>query len=382
MQALSSNVVAIPADLRIDGTQLRDSLMQLARIGAIETAGVCHLAPTDLDREARDQFVGWAKEIGRTGHVDAIGNIFARRARLRSDPPPIMSASHIDAQPTGANSAGLEVMRTLAEANLQTVAPLEVTAWTGEESSRFVPAMTGSCALTLEHAPAQCDRDGVSVRDALAAIGNAGEHRKSYAVDAYCEAHIEQRPVPEAHAGPTPMELHRDAPLVAANLIYAVDCIALAHLPHGRGTVGWVGVHTNLPNVAPGRVKFSVDLCMTDDASLTAVAHAAWHAPCTQAVSKQGNTATNSASSGAELSIASDIEQIVYFPPQSFAAQRVADVRPSAQPLGLWSIGRDQRHRPRRSPPGTCCADHPKAGRNVLLQAMLNAASKAGTLRS
>jgi len=219
------------------------------------------------------------------------------------------------------------------------------------------------------------------VRDALAAIGYAGEHRKSHVVGAYFEAHRIQGPVREAHAGPTPMALHHAAPLVAADLIHAVDRIALDHAPNGRGTVGWLDMHTSSRIVTPGRVKFSVDLRVADEASLTAMDHA-WRAPCTQAVSKRGNAATNSASSGAENSIVIDIEQIGCFPPQSFAAQRVADVGQSVQRFGLSSIGRDQRRAPRRSPPGTRRADHPKANCDVLLQAMLNAASKAGTLRS
>ncbi|MFP3693590.1 Zn-dependent hydrolase, partial [Burkholderia sp. SIMBA_048] len=64
MQAHESTTVATPADLRVDGARLWDSLMQLARIGATEKGGVCRLALTELDRKARDLFIAWAKEIG------------------------------------------------------------------------------------------------------------------------------------------------------------------------------------------------------------------------------------------------------------------------------------------------------------------------------
>ncbi len=57
----------------------------------------------------------------------------------------------------------------------------------------------------------------------------------------------------EAHAGPTPMELRRDAMLAAARMVDAINRIALDEAPHGRGTVGYVQVHPNSRNVIPGR---------------------------------------------------------------------------------------------------------------------------------
>src|ERR1700761_8753457 len=198
------------AGLRIDGARLWNSLMELARIGATPKGGVCRLALTPLDKQGRDLFVAWAKEIGCTVRVDAIGNIFARRAGTRDDLPPVMTGSHIDTQPTGGKFdgnygvlAGLEVLRTLNDHHVRTEAPLEVAVWTNEEGSRFVPVMMGSGvfagAFTLDHALQQRDREGVSVRDALSAIGYAGETTEPHAVGAYFEAHIEQGPVLEAH---------------------------------------------------------------------------------------------------------------------------------------------------------------------------------------
>ncbi|MCX4151060.1 MULTISPECIES: Zn-dependent hydrolase [Paraburkholderia] len=422
MQVHESKTVATLADLRVDGARLWDSLMQLAQIGATNKGGVCRLALTDLDRKARDLFIAWAKEIGCSVRIDAIGNIFARRAGLRDDLPPVMTGSHIDTQPTGGKFdgnygvlAGLEVLRTLADSNVRTLAPLEVAVWTNEEGSRFVPVMMGSGvfagAFTLEHALEQRDREGISVRDALTSIGYAGESGKPHAVGAYFEAHIEQGPVleahdttigvvqgalgqrwydvtvhgMEAHAGPTPMELRRDALLVAADLIHAVNRIALDHAPHGRGTVGWLDVHPNSRNVIPGRVTLTVDLRAADDASLTEM-DAALRAACSTAGERAGITV--------------DVEQVVYFPPQPFAADLVAAVQQGADTLGFSSMdvisgaGHDAVYLARVAPAAMIfvpCkdgishneiedarADHLEAGCNVLLQAMLNAAQVAG----
>lgn len=407
------------AGLRVDGARLWKSLMDLAQIGATAKGGVCRLALTELDRDARDCFVEWAKEAGCTVRVDAIGNIFARRAGRRDDLPPVTTGSHIDTQPTGGKFdgnygvlAGLEVLRTLADANVQTDAPLEVAVWTNEEGSRFVPVMMGSGvfagAFTLDHALAQCDREGVSVRDALAAIGYDGAALAPHAVGAYFEAHIEQGPVleandttigvvtgalgqrwydltihgMEAHAGPTPMELRRDALLVAADLIRAVNRIALDHAPHGRGTVGCADVHPNSRNVIPGRVALTVDLRAADDASLLAM-DAALRAVC------------------ANAPLPVDVKEVVYFAPQPFDAALVESVREGAGALGLSSMevvsgaGHDAVYLARVAPAAMIfvpCkdgishneiedarADHLEAGCNVLLHAMLRAAGSTPT---
>jgi len=411
------------AAVRIDGARLWDSLMQLAQIGATAKGGVCRLALTDLDRQGRDLFVKWATEIGCTVRVDAIGNIFARRAGRNNHLPPVMTGSHIDTQPTGGKFdgnygvlAGLEVLRTLNDRGIDTDAPLEVAVWTNEEGSRFVPVMMGSGvyagAFTLDHALVQKDHDGISVADALAAIGYAGPESpigKPGAVGAYFEAHIEQGPVleanhktigvvqgalgqrwydvvvtgMEAHAGPTPMELRRDALLSAAQLIQAVNRIACEHAPHSRGTVGWVDNYPNSRNVIPGRVKLSVDLRAADDATLD-VLDAKLRAECAA-------LATN----GIEVSV----EQVVYFPPQPFAPELVEAIRSGAQALGLSSMdaisgaGHDAVYLARVAPTAMIfvpCKDgishneiedadpaHLEAGCNVLLQAMLQRAGGA-----
>ena len=135
----------------INGKRLWQSLMDLARIGATQKGGVCRLALTDLDKTGRDLVVGWAKEAGMTVTVDKIGNVFMRRKGKNDALPPVMCGSHLDTQPTGGKFdgnygvlAGLEVVRTLNDQNIQTEAPIEVVYWTNEEGSRFVPVMMGS----------------------------------------------------------------------------------------------------------------------------------------------------------------------------------------------------------------------------------------------
>jgi len=281
----------------VDSARLWQSLMDLARLGATAKGGVCRLALTDLDRQARDLFVQWTEAAGCTVSVDAVGNIFARRPGRNPKLPPVMTGSHIDTQPTGGKfdgcfgvMAGLEVLRTLNDLGIETEAPLEVVVWTNEEGSRFAPCMMGSGVFagkfTLEETLAKRDAQGVSVGEALDAIGYAGQRAVlGHPVGAYFEAHIEQGPIledqaktigvvlgalgqkwfdltlrgVEAHAGPTPMHLRKDALVGAAAVVEAVNRTAHAHQPHACGTVGCLQAYPGSRNVIPGEVRMTLD---------------------------------------------------------------------------------------------------------------------------
>ena len=93
-------------DPRIDGERLWASLMEMARIGATPAGGVCRLALSDFDKEARDLFIAWCEDAGCAISVDRIGNIFARRAGGDDGLAPVMTGSHLDTQPTGGKFDG------------------------------------------------------------------------------------------------------------------------------------------------------------------------------------------------------------------------------------------------------------------------------------
>ena len=189
-------------NLTINGERLWASLMELARIGATAKGGVCRLAASDLDGEARRLFIRWCEEAGCTVSIDRIGNIFARRPGRNPALPPVMTGSHLDTQPTGGRfdgaygvMAGLELVRTLNDLGYATEAPIEIVAWTNEEGSRFSPAMVGSGAFAgvfaLEAALATPDNTapGLTLGAELERIGFAGpapiggrarSHRRSH----------------------------------------------------------------------------------------------------------------------------------------------------------------------------------------------------------
>jgi N-carbamoyl-L-amino-acid hydrolase len=412
---------------RIEGQRLWASLMSLAEIGATPKGGVCRLALSELDRQARDLFVRWACEAGCTVRVDAIGNLFARREGRDASRPAVATGSHIDTQPTGGKFdgnygvlAGLEVLRTLNDQRIDTEAPIEVCVWTNEEGSRFVPVMMGSGvwagAFTLDHALSAADREGITVRQALQAIGYSGPAPAAVAdgaprFGAYFEAHIEQGPVleasgctigvvtgalgqrwydlvvtgQEAHAGPTPMDLRRDALQAATRLMQQVDAIARAEAPHARGTVGYVDVFPNSRNTIPGRVTFTVDFRHTDDEGLQRM----------DAALRAAIAALQAEWRGIDVAL----QPVVYFPPAPFTPELVASVRAGAVRHGLAhqdivsGAGHDAVYVARQSPTAMIfvpCRDgishneiedaqpqHLAAGCQVLLEAMLETAGRA-----
>src|SRR5262249_27116018 len=277
-------------NLQINGERLWASLMELARIGATPKGGVCRLAASDLDGEARRLFIGWCEAAGGSVRVDRIGNIFSRR--LRRDPglPPGMTGSHLDTQPTGGKfdgaygvMAGLELVRTLNDLGYESETPIEIVAWTNEEGSRFSPAMVGSGVFAgvfdLAEGLARPDNfTGVTLGAELERIGFAGpEPVGGRPVAAHFEAPIGQgakleaaeKPIgvvtgaqgqrwyeitvtgQEAHAGPTPMPRRRDALVSAARIIDAVNRIGHAHAPYACATVGFVQVSPNSRNTIP-----------------------------------------------------------------------------------------------------------------------------------
>lgn len=295
---------------RIDPKRLWDSLMSMAEIGATPKGGVKRLTLTEVDKAGRQRFSAWCEALGLTVRVDAIGNMFARRKGRDPSRKPVLLGSHLDSQPSGGKFdgalgviAGLEVMRTLHDLNIQTEAPIELVNWTDEEGSRFGHSLMGSGAwagiYALEKVYGLKDVEGVSVSDALDSIGYKGSHPAApFPADAYFELHIEQGPILEregkqigvvtgaqaqvwydatvigqdSHAGTTPPSARRDALVAAARVIERVDALMRERGEDGRGTVGQLHVLPNSRNVVPGEVRFSVEFRHPDDAQIEGLA--------------------------------------------------------------------------------------------------------------
>jgi N-carbamoyl-L-amino-acid hydrolase len=307
--------MAILTNQRIDGTRLWETLMGYAQIGGTPKGGVKRLTLTPEDKQARDRLRADCEALCCAVSIDSMGNMFARRPGRDAARLPVLMGSHLDSQPTGGKFdgalgvlAGLEVLRTLADLNIETEAPVVLVNWTDEEGCRFGRAMMGSAVwsgISPEAAvKALRDEQGISVAEGLAEIGYVGAQPCAvFPADAMFELHIEQGPILEAegaqigivtgaqaqiwfeaevtgqdsHAGTTPALARRDALLTAARIIELVDAIMREDgdtriTDAGRGTVGRLAVHPNSPNVIPGRVTFNVEFRNPADARIAEIA--------------------------------------------------------------------------------------------------------------
>ena len=289
--------------LRVNGKRLRESLEQMAKIGATSGGGVQRLTLSDEDKQARDLFVNWLKELKLEITIDEMGNIFGKRSGKNNDLAPVMSGSHIDSQPKGGRFDGilgvmgpLEVLRTLHENNIETERPFVIVDWTNEEGSRFAPAMVASGvwagALERDWVYDRTDINGKRFEDELIRIGYKGTvPAKKWPVHCYYEYHIEQGPILEREGkqigapkgilclhwydvylegeanqvGPTPMEGRHDALCAAAEMILKVNALPDRMGGNMVATVGEIQNYPNSRNIIPDKVHFTVDIRSWDD---------------------------------------------------------------------------------------------------------------------
>jgi N-carbamoyl-L-amino-acid hydrolase len=345
------------SNVRINGQRLWDSLMEMAKIGGTPKGGCKRLTLTDVDKQGRELFRSWCQQAGLSLKIDEMGNMFAHRAGVEDNLPPVVLGSHLDTQPTGGKFDGvlgvlgaLEVVRSLNDLNIKTRYPIEVANWTNEEGSRFAPAMVSSGVFagvyTREFAYSRLDPEGKKLGDELVRIGFKGEEPiGGRPLHAYFELHIEQGPILEdegydvgivthgqgqrwyelkftgfeSHAGSTPMPVRKDALLGAARVVELVNAIGLAKAPLGVSTCGMINAYPNSRNVIPGEVFLACEFRHPIDATLSEM-DAALH---------EGVKAI-----AAKIGLTYELKQVFYYAPVAFDEACVSAVRRAADHFG------------------------------------------------
>lgn len=349
------------ADVPVDESRLWQSLMDMGRVGGLPHGGCCRAALSLEDKAGRDLFVRWCGDAGCAIAFDQVGNIYARRPGRNPARPAVATGSHLDTQPHGGKFdgvygvlAGLEVVRALNDACIETDAPIDVVVWTNEEGVRFSPPLAGSSAFAglAEVATIHAARtlDGTTVRQDLESTGYLGQERPGERkLDCFIEAHIEQGPILEAegrtigivtqiqglrwlevtvmgmdsHAGTTPMNRRRDALLGAAEMVTTLNRIAREQDEWARLTTGRLVVEPNSGATIPGRVVFNCDLRHPDAATLEGLDGR-----------MQGAMRAIAARSGLDIAI----ERLMDKPPVHFAGEVVDTVRDAARRCGYPSM--------------------------------------------
>jgi len=279
----------------IDPGRLERRSSELARIGGTDTS-VSRLGLSADEQRARDLVRGWLAAKGAQVRRDAAANLFAR---FHGEGQGILVGSHLDSVPEGGRFDGalgvlcaVEAIAALVDAKIKLRRPIEVVAWADEEGARFGVGLFGSTAAFGRLARGvgdRTDRDGISIAEALRALGEQGDpaaaRRDPKEIAAYLELHIEQGPRLETaglplgivsdivgiyharvairgradHAGATVMTARADALAAASEIVLAVERIARGR-PDSVGTVGEIAVRPGAKNVVPGECVFTLDL--------------------------------------------------------------------------------------------------------------------------
>lgn len=292
----------------IDPARLAALMEQFSHYGGTTDGGMHRVTLSPEDGAARDALRHWMAEHGLVPTVDAMGNVFGLLDLAGPDAPVVMTGSHLDSQPHGGRLDGaygvlagceaiLAVRETLAARGQRARCNLALVDWTNEEGARFQPSILGSSVyaglLDRDFALARRDGDGVSVGEALRAIGYAGDGSFPKP-QAYVELHVECNGVLEAeqrrlgavarhwgatkvrlaflgrqaHTGATPMAERRDALLGAALLVARVRALADEAPGLLHTSVGRLEVRPNSPNVVPGEAVMFVELRSTEQAAM------------------------------------------------------------------------------------------------------------------
>jgi len=351
-------MAAIGENLKINGTRLWDSLMEMAKIGPGISGGNNRQTVTDEDGEGRALFQQWCEAAGCTMGLDQMGNMFAHRAGTDPDALPVYVGSHLDTQPTGGKYdgvlgvlSGLEIIRTLNDLDIKTKHPIVVTNFTNEEGTRYAPAMLSSGVFaglhTQDWAYDRVDAEGKKFGDELKRIGWRGdEETGARKMHAFFELHIEQGPILEAegkeigvvthgqglswtqitihgkdsHTGSTPMPMRKNAGLAMSRILCKVEEIAMSHAPHAVGAAGHIDIYPNSRNVIPGKAVFTVDFRSPDLAVIEDM---------------EARLRVETKAICDEMGMEFEIEKVGGFDPVAFDETCVNAVRTAAERLGF-----------------------------------------------
>jgi allantoate deiminase len=242
------------------------------------------------------------RQAGMTVKRDNIGNL---RGRYQgTGDATMLLGSHLDSVrdagkydgPLGVLVAIAAVQRLHDESKRLPFA-IEVLAFADEEGLRYGSTYLGSRAVAGTFDSREVERTdsaGVTMAEAIRTFGGdptrISDDQWRGDLLGYCEVHIEQGPVLEAHglpvgvvsaiagqsrmiveltgqaghAGTVPMDRRKDSLTAAAELVLAVEAAATTQ-PGLVATVGMLEVEPGVSNVIPGRATLSLDVRHADD---------------------------------------------------------------------------------------------------------------------
>jgi allantoate deiminase len=284
-----------------------------------EQLAIFTATPGKLDRQyltiehknCNDLVAQWMQQAGLHTQQDQAGNICGRLVGTADAAIGVVPASasfllgsHLDTVPDAGKYDGIlgvllpiAALKLLRERGETFPFNIDVIGFADEEGSRFGTTLLGSRAVAGQWNPqwfALKDAEGFTLEQALLNFGCdpaliATCSRANDNLLGYLEVHIEQGPVLEAaglplgivssiagarrllididgqagHAGTVPMQLRRDALVVAAKVVLLIEAAAQRH--GVVATVGRLQCDPGATNVIPGHCQLSLDIRSGDD---------------------------------------------------------------------------------------------------------------------
>ena len=288
--------------MQINSTRLQQHFEAMSLIGKIGETGTCRPTMTVLEKQGFDLAASWMQDAGMKTHIDNFGNLIGRLEGEDKTLPVLMMGSHLDSQPYGGRFDGvagvlcaIEVVKIISENNIKPKRSIEVISFADEEGWRFTKGLFGSRGILgkLEEGElSRTDKDGITREQALIDFGcdptnfKASEYAPG-SIHAYLELHIEQGPILDiankpigivtgisgplwltvklkgmaGHTGSVPMHLRNDALLGAAEIVVAVNKIAMQNPSTPTvATVATMEVFPASRNIIAEEVVFTIDL--------------------------------------------------------------------------------------------------------------------------
>jgi allantoate deiminase len=298
-----------PNDIDALGARAEAMVNALGAISA-EPNRLVRLFLSPEHRRAAHLVARWMREAGLGVSEDALGTV---RGRLDGPGKRLLIGSHVDTVIDAGKYDGPfgVIAGILAAAHFggkRLPFGIDVLAFGDEEGSRFPATLASSSAcagIFKTDMLSLADRNGVTLRDAIAAYGKSPDDipAAAYARDeaaAYVEVHIEQGPVLETrnqplgvvtaivgqtylnieflgeagHAGTVPMMLRRDALGGAAEAMLLGETLARETKGEVVATVGRMTVSPGASNVIPGNVVAIFDIRSGSEAARVKLAEA------------------------------------------------------------------------------------------------------------
>jgi N-carbamoyl-L-amino-acid hydrolase len=239
-------------------------------------------------------------DAGLDVRIDTAGNMIGHRPGRIPGKGVLAVGSHSDTVPDGGRFdgiagvvAGLEIARALRERGIELDHDFEVIDCLAEEVSIFGVSCIGSRAIAgvLPEDWLVRTADSLTLAEGIRGVGGdparLAEAKRSD-IAAFLELHIEQGPVLEAgrldvgivtaiagitrveivvagradHAGTTPMTARADALVAAAELVIAIERLALERSlgeAHFAATVGEFSILPGAANVVPSSARLLID---------------------------------------------------------------------------------------------------------------------------